>query len=155
MARIRVWRITHERYADSAFDGTGAETYGGRFNNVGTRVVYTAESLSLALLELLVRVNRRERLAGYVSISAEIGERLVRTVRADELPEEWDAIPSPPAIRELGDSWIRSADSLVLRVPSVVVGHEWNYLINPAHTEFADVSIGGAVPIRIDRRLIR
>jgi len=153
VARIRVWRITHERYADSAFDGTGAETYGGRFNNVGTRIVYTAESLSLALLELLVRVNRRERLGSYVSIPAEIDERLVRTVRADELPAEWDAIPALPAIREVGDSWIRSADSLALRVPSVVVRHEWNYLINPAHGKFADVVIGDRVPIGIDRRL--
>ena len=155
MSRIRVWRITHERYADSAFDGTGAETYGGRFNSVGTRVVYTAESLSLALLELLVRVNRRERLGSYVSIPAEIDERFVRTVRTDELPAEWDAIPAPPAVRDIGDSWIRAADSLALRVPSLVVHDEWNYLINPAHRKFGDVSIGDAIPIGIDRRLTR
>ena len=50
-----VWRITTQRFAASAFSGEGARLYGGRWNPKGWEVVYTAESQSLALLELMVQ----------------------------------------------------------------------------------------------------
>ena len=53
-----IWRLTRERYADSAFSGEGARQHGGRFNSPGTPVVYTAESLPLALVETSAGLKR-------------------------------------------------------------------------------------------------
>ena len=50
-----VWRITTRRFANQAFTGEGARLYGGRWNRVGQPLIYTAESRSLALLEMLVQ----------------------------------------------------------------------------------------------------
>ena len=43
------WRVVAATYADSAFDCEGARRSGGRFNAAGTRVVYAAATLALAL----------------------------------------------------------------------------------------------------------
>ena len=48
---------------------------------------------------------------------------------------------------------MRAGKSLALRVPSVVVPQEWNYLINPAHPAFARLEIGKAQPLAFDPRL--
>jgi RES domain-containing protein len=40
-------------------------------------------------------------------------------------------------------------------VPSVIVPHEWNFLINPEHPEFRQMTIGEPVGLDIDLRLLR
>ncbi len=70
-----------------------------------------------------------------------------------DLPEGWDARPYGPASQQVGDQWIESEASVVLRVPSVVVPAEHNYLINPGHPEFGELEIGEPRPLRPDPRL--
>ena len=53
----RAWRIIKSRFAAEAFSGEGARLYGGRWNSPGTAMVYTAGSVSLATLELLVHLD--------------------------------------------------------------------------------------------------
>ncbi|MDH3598898.1 MAG: RES family NAD+ phosphorylase [Candidatus Tectomicrobia bacterium] len=42
-----------------------------------------------------------------------------------------------------------------MRVPSAVVEHEWNMLINPGHPEMAQVNIAEVEPYPFDARLLR
>jgi RES domain-containing protein len=42
VSTITAWRIIPVRYQDAAFNGKGAKEYGGRFNRVGTPMVYTS-----------------------------------------------------------------------------------------------------------------
>jgi RES domain-containing protein len=151
---ITAWRITSPKYQDTAFDGAGAEEYGGRFNSVGVPVVYTSATLSLATLEILARVNERSRLAECVCLPVTFEERHVTTRSASDLPDRWDARPYRPASQAIGDEWVRSEASLVLRVPSVVVPSEHNYLINPEHSGFEEITVGEAVPLKPDPRLL-
>lgn len=150
---MQVWRITSPTYVDSAFSGIGAEVFGGRFNSPGHKVVYTAGSLALAVLELLVQVNKRERLRGYVCMSATFDDAAIETV--PHVPEGWDARPYTRASQEIGDRWLKEQRSLVLRVPSVVIPQEYNYLINPLHPDFKDVEIGDAFAAPFDARLMQ
>lgn len=155
MAIVTVWRLVDHRYTATAFDGTGAEITGGRFNSRGVKVVYTSDSLSLALLETLVRVNNRERLRRQVCIRATIDSGMVTELDPSDLPEGWDAIPPSAEVRLLGDAWTESRDSLVLRVPSVVVPQQSNYLINPQHPSISKLKIFKPIPVPIDDRLER
>ena len=54
----------------------------------------------------------------------------------------------------IGDSWATSRRSAVLRVPSAVIETEYNYLLNPAHPDFARISIGTPNAFELDLRLL-
>lgn len=60
---------------------------------------------------------------------------------------------SAPAVQELGDAWARAHASAVLRVPSIVVEGEHNYVLNPNHPDFPKIEVHGPQPFDFDPRL--
>lgn len=154
MAEITVWRLTRERYADSAFSGEGARQHGGRFNSPGTAVVYASESLALALLETLTGLERYHQLRSYVFFRARLPQELVSKISEGDLPEEWDQHPPPSQPQQLGDRWASKEESVALRVPSVAVPYSYNYLLNPSHPAFEEIEIGSGESVPVDKRLI-
>ena len=154
MAELTVWRLTHERYADSAFTGEGARRHGGRFNSPGTAAVYTSESLALALLETLTGLERYRQLRSYVFFRAGMPEELVTECSEADLPEGWNRHPPPSSQQQLGDQWASREESVALQVPSVVVPYSYNYLLNPSHPSFEEVDVGPGESLPVDRRLI-
>lgn len=152
---LRVWRTTRAAYAAYAFTGEGARLYGGRWGEVGVPLVYTSAHLSLSVLEVLVQLADYADLADYVAVTATFDERLVETVAPEDLPTNWRSLPPPRATRAWGSQWARERRSAVLRVPSVVVPEEANYVLNPLHPDFAAIEIGEARPLEIDPRLVK
>lgn len=152
MASITVWRITDPQYVQTAFSGEGARLWGGRFNSPGTAAVYTSGSLSLALLENLVQTSERSLLRKKRLIKATIPEHLVQYPSINDLPDSWDALPVENASRNYGDNWIKQGKSPVLKVPSVVVPVEFNYVLNPDHPEFNDIQIDPDKSLPMDPR---
>lgn len=150
---IHAWRIVKEKYADSAFSGEGARLGGGRFNSIGIPVVYTAESLALAELEILVNLPSDRLLGSYVAFRVSFDEGLVMSLQKDKLPTDWRSDPAPTAVCALGDEWVRGGESLVLDVPSAVVPAEHNYLIDPHHAAMSQLEIRGPLDPDIDPRL--
>jgi RES domain-containing protein len=55
----------------------------------------------------------------------------------------------------LGDRWIDSLTSAVLRVRSAVVPTEYTYLLNPKHHDFDEIAIDQPFPYVFDERLFR
>lgn len=152
MIGAAIWRIVRAEFAATAFSGEGAFRFGGRWNSKGRRVVYTAGSVSLAGMEMLVHLSRKDILGEYVLVRATIPAGL-QVVDAAELPIGWDSDPPGMPSQAFGDAWVDGAASAVLTVPSCVVPYEANYLLNPAHPDFADVTIDEPVPFRFDPRL--
>jgi RES domain-containing protein len=148
------WRIVKSKLAHQAFDGEGARLHGGRWNSRGTPLVYTSESVSLALLEVLVHIQDSRFLPSYslcpVRFEATQLERLDRRL----LPGSWRSFPAPPEVQALGDRWARSRSSLALEVPSAIVATERNFLLNPAHPDFPSLAIEPPVPFELDLRLL-
>ena len=142
------------RYADAAFDGEGARIYGGRWNSPGTRMVYTAQSQALAILEVLVHLEKAGVLSSYSLCAAHFEEDLVEALDPEALPDSWRSYPPPSRLRAIGDVWVAEQTSAVLEVPSVIVDDESNYLIDPAHPDFSSISIGEPRPFEFDARLI-
>ena len=149
----RAWRIVREDHRSAAFDGEGAWLFGGRWNSRGTRMVYTSITLSLAALETLVHLNPPVAFK-YVAIPIEFDEALVETVAAMDLPADWNEEPPPPSTAEIGDRWVRESRSAVLKLPSVIISAELNYLLNPGHSDFKRIRIGKPMPFSFDSRLI-
>jgi RES domain-containing protein len=152
---VSAWRIVKARHAAKAFTGQGAKDYGGRWNSPGVPVIYVAGSAALAMLEMLVHLQSHDLLKRYVLFEVTFDLSLVTSVRPTTLPRTWKRSPPPPAVQLVGDSWIADARSAVLRVPSVIVPNEWNYLLNPAHADFRKITIGPKQPARFDPRLIK
>ena len=146
------WRVVKRRLEDDAFDGEGAFANGGRWNSPGTRVVYAASTTSLAILEIVVH-GVEPLLEHYVAIPVEFDESFVSEVGADALPSGWRAFPAPFELKRIGDEWVESGSSAVLRVPSAVVPHEWNYVLSPEHEGFERMTIGNSISLETDLRL--
>jgi len=149
----QAWRIVKQSRAATAFDGEGTWLFGGRWNSPGARIVYTSATLSLAALETLVHLNPPVPLK-FVAIPVEFDDALVESVPVSRLPEGWTAEPPPPSIQQIGDQWARESRSAVLKIPSVIVPAESNYLLNPAHRYFSKIAIGKPIPFAFDRRLL-
>ena len=152
---IHAWRITKAKHAAAAFSGGGAKAYGGRWNSFATAMVYTASSTSLAILEMLVHLQTRDIMRKYVVVEVTFDDSLMKTINPASLPRPWRRSPSPASVRQVGDDWVASAGSAVLQLPSSIVPAEWNYLLNPAHADFAKITIGAKQPIKFDPRLAK
>jgi RES domain-containing protein len=94
--------------------------------------------------------------ADLVSVTAEIPDSLrVTTIRVEDLPARWRRYPAPEELAALGTDWAARRTSAALRVPSAIVPSEHNYLLNPAHADFARIRVGGARRFSFDPRLRR
>jgi len=151
---IRAYRILKTSYAGQAFTGEGARKFGGRWNSRGIPLVYCAENLSLATLELMVHLESLSDLERLYSWRAvEIPGRLIRTLTLAHCPPGWNAPVTQATSMRVGDAWALSKRSAVLKVPSVVTANEWNYLLNPLHPDFSKIKVGPVKPFRLDERL--
>ena len=153
---LTAWRITKTRYREQAFDGEGARRFGGRWNTTGTRMVYTAQSRSLAILELLAHLGDNRTLSEeYVLIAVTFPTSLATWTDLTDLPADWHRSPPPPAVPLFGDRWARQQRSVALLVPSAVCPGEHNWLLNPDHPAFAHVVVGEPQRLDLDPRLLR
>ena len=152
---VKAWRITKRKHARNAFTGEGAREFGGRWNHPGTTIVYTAQSQSLAALEMLVHLDSSELLEKYVLIGVEFDPSLIRLVELSALPRHWRSDPPPPEVRSVGDDWVLALSSAVLQVPSTLVPGENNFILNPEQQDFARLRFGKPLAFRFDPRLAR
>jgi RES domain-containing protein len=147
------YRIADARHP--VFDPTGAMLHGGRWNSVGKRVIYAAESYAGAMLEILVHANMavppKHHRVVRISIPAEV---LIETVSPADIPG-WNQ-EDLTKTQAFGDDWLQQMRSAVLRVPSVITeGRENNLLINPAHEQFTLIHAEAPEPIHWDLRLFK
>jgi RES domain-containing protein len=148
------WRIVPQSHARDAFDGEGARRYGGRWNSVGTPLIYASEHKSLAALEILVHVDLL-RPPFYKAFSFEYDDGLLERIPLAKMPKLWREAPPGPATMQIGDEWIRETRSAVLVVPSVIIPEEWNCLLNPTHPDFRKIKIASATDFAFDPRLLK
>lgn len=147
------WRIT--RAAHAALDGAGARRIGGRWNSPGVAVVFTAEHLSLAALEYLVHIDIDDVPDDLVALGIEVPDDAGELhLDAGDLPPDWRTALYSEECRGIGDAWARSQESLLLRVPSVIIPEEDNLVINPSHPRAAEVRIASERPFTFDPRLL-
>ncbi len=150
-----VWRISKAKFAASSFSGEGARLFDGRWNHAGIRMVYTSTSLALAAVEFFVHLDPSVMPNDLVSVKARLPDNAkVERVDRSSLPANWRKVDNRH-LRQIGSDWVRKGSSLALLVPSAVMDEEWNVLLNPAHPDFAKVSVSSARPFHYDERMFR
>lgn len=148
-----VFRLSKRKYAYD-LSGKGAELAGGRWNSKGNAVLYTSQSRALCTAEISVHTPLGNIPRDYelVEILIPAGAKL-KEIDASELPTDWKSIPHSHTTQELGNDFILENKYLVVKVPSVIVPGEFNYLINPAHRLFNQLEIVSVEPFEFDQRL--
>lgn len=116
-------------------------------------MVYAAESLSLAMLEMLVHLDERMLELSYVFFQVEASMDLSFKLPREDLPVNWKIYPAPSSTKMIGDKWAGEMSSLILEVPSTLSPIEKTFLINPKHPDFTNLIIDGPYPISFDSRL--
>ena len=150
-----IWRLCRQRRSGQPLDGEGARLYGGRWNYPGTAVVYTASSLALAALEVLVHVDHDVAPTDLVSMPIEVPAGIrIEEISIASLPANWRNTPAPEELQKIGTAWVHRATSALLRVPSALIPEEHNYLVNPAHPDITRLKIGRPKPFTFDPRLL-
>ena len=121
----------------------------GRWNLAGDRVIYCSESRALAAFEVLVHMKSDWMVSTFNFIGIQIPEK--EPLKID--PFENFKIREEEC-QNLGHEWYESQTSLLLKVPSVIIPKEWNYLINTQHSDFDGVKIKMIEPFyQFDQRL--
>ena len=150
-----VYRIANKQYLKD-LSGYGAKQFGGRWNSIGTPMLYASSSISLATLEILCHVPMQLMPSNYGIITIEIPDDIsIKNLNIKELPINWNTYPAPIKLSKIGNDWIKQNSSLLLKVPSVIVENEYNYLINPLHQDFNKIKIIAESNFDLDKRIIK
>lgn len=150
---MEVFRISKCAYIND-LTGTGARLYGGRWNSPGHAVLYTAGSRALSALEVLVHIPLKNIIQDFCLATIHVPDTIaIKTVTRKELPNGWQSLAPFPELQAIGDEWIDTAKYAVLKIPSVVIAEEFNFLINPLHPDAAHITIKNTQPFVFDQRL--
>jgi len=137
------------------FDGEGAMHGSARWHHKGTRVAYASANPSLALLEILVHVNPDD-FGEKTLVIAEVPDDAVEDVSPERLVQllrDADDGDRERTSRHFGSTWAREGRSLALRVPSLVVPHDRNVVVNPLHPRRGEVVEVARDRVSLDPRL--
>lgn len=150
-----LFRISRKKYIND-LSGEGARKFGGRWNFKGSAVLYTSQSESLAALETLVHAPVSAIPDDLNLLILSVPESLrTGVIKSEELPADWRNYPAPTRLAETGTKWLESKSDLLLRVPSVLVQTEWNFLLNPNHPDMKKIKTKEIRPFGFDMRLLQ
>jgi RES domain-containing protein len=150
-----LWRIAAvtRTYTADDLSGTGAKNTGGRWNSVGTPMVYCSESIALALLETIVHLRSGGLPLNRYLLRIDVPDDIWAARQTIEPPPDgWDAQPYGRASVQAGDRWQNAKSSALLSVPSVIVPDERNILINPQHPAAVRITATTLRQWQYDRR---
>lgn len=148
-----VWRIAKQTFALDRL-GTGARISGGRWNSVNVPMIYAGLSIEIASFEKLVHV-AGELPDDLVLIKITIPDDVSIIDVVDDLPLNWDTLPSSIEAQAFGDQFIINGTFLAMIVPSVVIPEGRNILINPNHPDWSKCTMEIKRPFSYDTMLER
>ncbi|MEO8712853.1 MAG: RES family NAD+ phosphorylase [Parafilimonas sp.] len=129
-----VYRIGRTKRAYD-INGEGSRLNGGRWNHKLTACIYTSESRALALLEYSVNVNIDEIPSALSFTIFEIPGTEIYELKTEELPGNWRDVPAPSSTKDFGTALLKATKKTVLKIPSIIIPDEFNYILNPMHAD--------------------
>jgi RES domain-containing protein len=151
---MQIYRIGQTRYANDR-KGSGIDA---RWNSAGQYVIYTGGSLALSCLEKLAHSSGTSLYAGSFSVTIyQVPESVkIKEIKLSQLEKfdtDWHKVINYPHTQTIGDNWLASRETAVLKVPSAIIDPEYNYLLNSSHPDFDKIKIVSVRPFQFDARL--
>ena len=152
---MKAYRLSRKQYSRKLL-GKGAAKCGNRWNSKGVEIVYCADSRALAMAEVAVHLTVATLPGDYMILEIYIPETTpIELLKERDLPDEWNIFPHTVSTQKIGDNFIAPKKVCVLKVPSAVVKGDFNYLINPNHTDFTEIIITNVDDFPFDKRIFK
>jgi RES domain-containing protein len=168
---MQLYRITTEKWARD-LSGNGGLYVSGRWHHKGNRVLNTATTRALAVLEKVVHVETAATPDKFVIITLELPEDFsCQETSISDLPKDWNKLShnlgntsrfpasliqsqaTTTLLADIGIAWLKSNASLALKVPSAILPQEHNMLLNPLQREMSRIKLLSIDPFEFDPRL--
>lgn len=144
-----VYGITTEQWSKS-LQASGSPA---RWNAKGQFVIYTAGSRSLACLENLVHRSGEWQGKMYKVMLIKFPDKIkIDTIDETSLKNNWQQFNNFSYCQSMANKWLTESTAVILRVPSVIIKKEYNYLINPQHRDFKLIKLIGVEGFNFDER---
>ncbi|MEP6584644.1 MAG: RES family NAD+ phosphorylase [Ginsengibacter sp.] len=147
---MTVYRLASSRFAND-LSGEGAAIFGGRWNSIGLKAIYTSQYISLCILEILVRSQININPTDYQLITIDFPEIDINVIELAALKAGWKQ--HIEYTQWIGEEFLKEKKSLALQIPSAIVDKENNFLLNPLHKSYREVKIINVEPLDLDKRL--
>lgn len=149
-----VFRITKLKY-NNDLSGKGAEIFGGRWNPIGIPALYTSESRSLAVLEVLAHTTKELMPTNYSLLTLRIPKTLIEKIKKiKSLPKDWNSLKVNEKTQQIGRINFEENNELGIIVPSSIISKEYNIILNPQHKEIEKVKVVESELFKIDERVL-
>ncbi len=147
------FRLSKAKYS-SDLSGKGAEKSGGRWNSKGVPMLYTSQSRALCMAEVAVHIPFGIVPSDYQVVTIEIPDHLkIEEQDISKMPSDWKSLPPSGSTQRIGDLFILENKFIALKVPSVIVQGDFNFLINPLHKDISLIKIVSTEPFEFDKRM--
>jgi RES domain-containing protein len=141
---MQLFRLCRQRYAE--LSGFGAKKTGGRWNRKGIAALYTAQNASLAVVEVLVHLDKAELPADYVMLEITVPDPAIVSM-SDQSDERLEFL------YQNGHRGL-TAETMGFSVPSTVVPNDRVVVLYPeAAMSSTTLAITKVTPFAFDRRL--
>ncbi len=143
------YRIAKEEYS-TVLKASG---YAARWNHKGSFVMYAAESRSLACLENLVHRSGEGNNALYRVMLIRVPDNLkIHSMEEVNLKQGWQKNENYKYCQNIGADWLSSGSTAILKVPSVLIKNEFNFVFNVNHPDFKKIKLPGTEDFIFDPR---
>lgn len=149
-----VFRLAKSHYINDT-TAKGSFKYGGRWNPKGYGVIYTSASKSLAFCEFLSHLNTSIFPPSLSVREIEIPRNIkIKEISVRRLPKNWTN-PFSRECQEIGRQWLVEEKYGILKVPSVVIPDEFNYILNIRHDDFKKLVFHKSKKFLPDARIVK
>jgi RES domain-containing protein len=125
---VQVWRICKGKHQQTAFSGE-----------------------ALATLEVFVHTESSK--IPLVAIRALLADDIaIEELKLSDLPSHWQDESAYSDLQRIGEDWLRSKRTPVLKVPSAILPVEYNYILNPDHPDLK-FSVDPPLNFKFDQRM--
>ena len=139
----RLYRVAH----GPGLDGAGGLHAAGRWHRLGRRVIYFGATPAIVVLEKLAHVDP-DALPGDLLLGHFAGQPSVESVM-----EPLD-LTDIDACRSRGERFLEGNRACALRISSVVLPEETNYMVNALHPDAAQIRLVSERSFYFDERLV-
>jgi RES domain-containing protein len=147
-----VYRLAPARFAND-LTGEGARLFGGRWNHPGIACLYSSESRALAVLEYSVNTGADHIPPALSIITIDTGTATIEEIPESALPPDWKATPTTSSTKDFGSEILKSSKAAIIKIPSVIITSEHNFLLNPAHSDARKFKIYELTDFNYDLRI--